>query len=182
MSKGKGRNEENALRAAATASAAEAAKPDPFEERQRAHVTRLDQWRNGELGPIDVRNMPGGGVGMSLFRDAKTARDQGRVGRGLLTMSDGANPNFTASLDKEMGLERDLAASGQLEGYVEDTMNGVDERMTGLAGIANARRMRLADMAQNNYQNYLSRPKQPSFLRQLATGALGSLGTALSAV
>jgi hypothetical protein len=188
MSHDNGRQEQEALRASAEAANArakaaedKAATPDPMEARRRDYIGKLDDWRMGKDGPIDVLNMPGGGVGMSLFREAKSARDSGRIGRGMATLSDGANPNFAASLGQEMDLERGINASGALEDHVDTTLAGVDGEMYGLAGMGNSRNMNIAQMDQNAYQNaqgnfmqYLMRPKQPSFLKQLALGLAGS--------
>lgn len=99
----------------------------------------------------------------------------------MATLSDGANPNFAASLGQEMDLERGINASGALEDHVDTTLAGVDGEMYGLAGMGNSRNMNIAQMDQNAYQNaqgnfmqYLMRPKQPSFLKQLALGLAGS--------
>jgi len=182
----KGRKQEEAnLRAQAEAAnqrAAETAKaaavPDPMEERRRAQVLALDKWRTGESGPVDVRNMPGAAVPMALYRDAKVSRDSGRIGRGYGTLSDGANPNFSAAMDKEMQLERDLAASGALEGHVNDTLSGVDAEMGNWANVGNNRSRYLAELARagssdadERYERYKA-AKKPSFLKQLAMGAL----------
>jgi hypothetical protein len=172
----------------ANAAAEAAAKPDPLEQRQRDYALSLDKWRMGESGPIDVRNMPGSGVGMSLFSEAKRSRDAGRIGRGLASLSDGANPNFAASLDKEMQLERDTRASGILEGYVDDTLGALDNKMTGLASMGNARSMGLAglfnsmaDSAYGRYSDY-RKSKRPSFFKQLLMGFAGNANSAAEAL
>lgn len=171
------RQERETDRLAAEKKLEAAAVPDPLETRRRDYITSVDDWRMGKSGPIDVRNMPGGGVGMSLFNDAKRSRDAGRIGRGLATISAGANPNFAAALDKETQLERDLAASGALENDVNDRLGDVDAEMLGLANVGNTRAMRLADMAQSvygraddAYTKLRDKPKPPSFLKQFALG------------
>lgn len=176
----KERAEESRLKAEATAAAKKAAEVDPFEAEQRARLRALADWESGKSGPIDVRNMPGSGVGMALFADAKKARDAGRVGRGLATLESGTNPAFATALDKEMGLERDLAASAGLDNYVQGKLAGLDERMLGLAGSASERAFRLAQMADSRFNNFLNRPaKPPSFLKSLALGGLQA-GTQLA--
>lgn len=186
---GRDRREEDRLRAAAEAAHREAEEarrvastPDPLEERRRTYLTNFDKWRMGESGPIDVRNMPGAGLGISLFNEAKQSRDAGRLGRGLATLADGANPNFATALDKEMQMERDVNASGQLEDYVAGANEDVDREMLGVAQMGNQRRMTLAELASSlargassDYTSWLSRPKQPGFLKSLALGALGNL-------
>lgn len=198
-SKDKGRQQEDALRAAAAtaqtksdAAVEVAGKADPLEERRRARVLAIDKWDLGESGPKDIRNLPGADTSIALFEDAKLAHDAGRIGRGYATMSDGANPNYAASLDKEMGLQRDLEASGALEGRVNDTLEGNKAELYGLSSMADTRNMGIAGLrssadqaAQDRYLQYLMRPKQPSFLKQLAlagVGAAGQVGAAYACV
>lgn len=185
--KSKDQKNEDALKAAAAASTAKAepaistaAAPDPLDERRRERVLAIDKWDMGESGPKDVRNLPGADTAIALFRDAKTSRDAGRIGRGYGLLSDGTNPNFATSLDKEMGLERDLAASGALESNVEEILQGNKAEMYGLSQMGNSRNLAIAGLrsgadqsAQDRYLSYLLKPKQPSFLKQLALTALG---------
>jgi hypothetical protein len=189
-SKDKGRAQEDALRAQAAEAAARsaaatnvAATPDPLEVLRRERVKGVEEWDMGKAGPKDIRNLPGADTSIALYRDAKTARDSGRIGRGFATMTDGTNPNFLASLDKEMGLERDLAASGALEENVNNILEGNKAELYGLSGMANSRNMSIAGMqssadqaAQDRYLQYLMRPKQPSFLKQLALAGVGAAG------
>jgi hypothetical protein len=170
-----------AANARADAAEKTAATPDPMEQRRRDYLMSVDDWRTGKSGPIDVRNLPGGGVGMSLRQEAMKSHDAGRLGRGLATLSDGASPSYSADLDKEMQLERDLAGAGALEDYVDNTLSGVDAEMGNWANVGNSRNMSLYDAANSrtqqaygNLQNYRQN-KQPSFFKQLALGAIGSL-------
>lgn len=186
MGKNKGRQNEDALRAQAAAAAAKAepaiqaaATPDPLEELRRKRVMGIEEWDQGLRGPKNIRNLPGGDTAIALFNDAKTARDAGRIGRGYATMTDGANPNFLAAIDKEMQLERGLAASGALDAHVSDILEGNKAELYGLSGMANSRNMNIASLrsgndqaAQDRYLQYLMRPKQPSFLKQLALAAV----------
>lgn len=174
----------------ATAATDEAAKADPLEERRRKFVLDFDKWQSGESGPIDVRNMPGHDVAIGLYNDAKTSRDAGRVGRGLASLSSNANPNFAASLDKEMDLERGINASGMLENTVDDAITDNKAELTGLYTTANNRRLSAAGLyqgaanaANNNYYSYLSylNSRKPSFLKQLALGGIGGAAGQLSA-
>jgi hypothetical protein len=153
-----------AANARADAAEKTAATPDPMEQRRRDYLMSVDDWRTGKSGPIDVRNLPGGGVGMSLRQEAMKSHDAGRLGRGLATLSDGASPSYSADLDKEMQLERDLAGAGALEDYVDNSRN------MSLYDAANSR----TQQAYGNLQNYRQN-KQPSFFKQLALGAIGSL-------
>lgn len=149
---------------------------DPFEQRRRDYITKLWDWRDEKDGPLDIRNFPDK-TGMALYTDAKRVTDDGRVGKGYGTLSDGANPTFSASLDKELGMERDLEASGRLEGFVNNSLKGADVEAGNWANAGNARNMNIAGIENGNYNsaqdrsvNYLMRPKQPSFLKQLALG------------
>lgn len=195
--KGQQQNE-NAYKAAsdqalldAKAATAKAAEPDPLEARRRARVLAIDKWQSGESGPIDVRNMPGNDVNMALFNDSLKVHDAGRVGGGMGTMGESVNPNFTAALDKEHEMTRHLAASGALEGSVDNALAQNNAELTGLYQIGDQRNMNIAGMENNAYQaaanrdlQYKLRPKQPNFFRQLAmqfaqgagTGAVGLAG------
>lgn len=178
----------DAANARANAAEKAAATPDPFEQRRRDYLMSVDDWRTGKSGPIDVRNMPGGAVGLALRQEAMKAHDAGRLGRGLATLSDGANPNFSAALDKETQLQRDLEGAGQLEDYVDNTLAGVDAEMGNWAGVGNSRNMTLyntaANQAQQAYGNLQSyrQNKSPSFFKQLALGAIGSSGQLLAKI
>lgn len=183
-----GRKDEDALKAQAAAERARAdeaiataAKPDDLEARQRANVLALDDWEHSAAP--NVRDMPGAGLNIALFNDAKAAHDAGRVGRGYGSMSDGANPNFTASLEKENQMERDLNASGALEGRVSEALASKDARMMGLTSVANSRNMNIAGMREGRYESdqdralrYMMRQKKPSFLRELAMNAAQGAG------
>lgn len=192
-SKDKGKQQENAYRSAAAegkvgadTAIATATKPDELEQRRRDHVLAVDRWRNGESGPIDVRDMPGGGVDMALYNDAKSVHDANRIGRGVGTMGSGTNPNFKAALDKESELERHKFASGLLEQNVNDRLAANDAEMTGLYQTANARNMNIAGLQEGRYQNaeqrslnYLLRPKKPNFFQQLAGSFASGFGSSL---
>jgi hypothetical protein len=200
MSKGKGREQQaSALQASWQAQQAKAntatdaaAAADPLEEERRQRVKAFSDWESGKSGPVDVRNMPGHDIAISLFNDAKTSRDSGRVGRGLGSISSGANPNYVASLDKEMQMERDVNASGALENYVDNAVADNKAETTGLWQSADARRATAAQLyqgsanaAQNGYFSYLNylNTRPPSFLKTLAlslakTGAQAGLALA----
>lgn len=182
-SKNKGQVKENEFknlaetsRPAADTAIATAAAPDPLEQRRRDRVLALDKWESGESGPIDVRNMPGGGASMALFNDAMKVHDAGRVGRGVGSMSGNVNPNFNAALQAENEMERHKLASGGLEQNVNDTLAAKDAEMTGLYGTANARNMNIAGIREGRYQsdqdrymNYMKyRESKPNFFKDLA--------------
>jgi hypothetical protein len=173
----KGR-QESALQTQALNAVSKVEEPDEFEQRQRAHVLALDKWRTGEAGPLDIRNMPDGGIGIKLFRDAKQSRDAGRLGQGYGTLTDGANPNFSTALDKENQLSRDEAASGALDDYVTGTLGDLDAKMMGLSARSDSRDQAAAGLRQGIYQSFLNRPQRPSFLKQLALGFVSNAKTA----
>lgn len=187
MSHNNGRAEEDALKqqalssqAAAQAAQQKAETPDPLTQMLRDRVTKVLNWSDGTSGPPDVRAFPDQ-AGMSLYNDAKKVTDAGRVGKGYGTLSDGANPAFATALDKENTIKRGEAASGALENYVDNSINAATGEAASLGAEGNATSMAIAQMlnsdsnaAQNRYVQYLSRPKQPSFLSQLASGVLGA--------
>lgn len=157
-----------------------ASTPDPNTQRIMDHATALDNWQYGvdaagNKVPIDVRNMPGNDVNMALFQDALKVHDAGRVGGRGGTMGDTVNPNFVASLDKEQEMERHLAASGALEGSVDNAIANKDVALGNLSAIGEGRQMNVAGLRNNAYQSaaqrdlaYRLRPKQPNFFRELA--------------
>lgn len=173
----------------AAAAVQTASKPGPLEQQLIDYNTNLYNWRTGKSGPIDVRNMPGADVSIGLYNDAKTAHDAGRIGKGLGTLTEGANPNFAASLDKQNELERHLYAAGELEGNVNRTLDQNTAMMGGLAQTEGNRSMQIADLQQRQYlnsvNNYLDAAKsfrQPNFFRQLAMSFAGGAGAGLGAV
>jgi hypothetical protein len=190
--KGKGqtdplKNLANTSRIGADASLVTASQPDEIEAMRRKHAMDLWRWQQGESGPIDVRNMPGGGVDIALFNDALKVNDANRVGRGVGSMSGTANPNFVAALNKENEMERHKFASGALEGNVNDALAANNAEMTGLYQTANARNMGIAGMREGRYESdqdrylryLMSREARPSFLRTLSQSFAGALGNTL---
>lgn len=181
------KNLATASRGAADTAIVTASQPDEIEARRRAHAIALDKWRSGEAGPIDVRNMPGGGVDIALFNEALKVNDANRIGRGVGSMSGDANPNFIAALNKEHELERHKAASGALEANVNAELAANDAEMAGLYQTANARNMGIAGLREGRYENeqdrylryLMSREARPSFLRTLSQSFASSLGGAL---
>lgn len=191
--KSKARKEEeqqNALKAIADSARTQsktatdtAAKPDPITQRIMDRATALDDWESGKSGPIDIRKMPGGEAKIALYNDAKTAHDSGRLGKGIGSLTGDANPSFAASLDKENELERDLAAKGALESNVNTTLAVKDATLGNLSQLGEQRQMNVANLRQNaydseqrNFMQYLLRPKQPSFLKQLILAGVSQTG------
>lgn len=169
-------------RPVADAAITAASQPDELEQRKRDYIKRLLNWRDGTGGPPDIREFPDKAP-VALYNDAKQAHDAGRVGKGYGTLTSGANPNYAASLDKEMGLERDVNASADLENYVGGELNAADVEAGNLANAGNQRNMAIAGMRNSNsqadldrYLAWLTRPKQPSFLNQLAVGVASGAG------
>jgi hypothetical protein len=157
-----------------------AAAPNPFQEAREKQVLDFQDWVSGKKGPIDVRNMPGGAVPLDLYTQARQARDANRIGRGFGTMTSSANPNYVAKLEKENQLERDLAASGSLEQNVNQATAANTGEGYDLSNMYNTQNMQVANMqtgreqsAGDRYIQFLQRPQQPSFLKQLALAAVG---------
>lgn len=170
-------------RVAAATAVDTASKPDPITQRITDKATALDDWESGKSGPIDVRNMPGGGAQIALYDAARQSTDAGRVGTGVNSMGDGVNANFAASLDKENTMDRDLAAKGMLENNVNATLAGKDAVLGNLSGMAENRNMNIANLQENAAQNdqsnflkYLMRPRTPSFLKQLILAGVNQSG------
>lgn len=190
---GRQRQQEDALQrqamqsqAASNASIAKAEEVDPLEQRRRDYVTKILDWRDSGK-PLDVREFPDQ-TGMALYTDAKRVTDAGRVGKGYGTLSDGGSDAYSAALDKELEQERSLEASGRLDDYVTSSLAGADAEAGNLATAATARRMQIAGLRSGNnnadqdrYLQYLTRPRQPSFLKQLALGLGNSAGTVAAA-
>jgi hypothetical protein len=183
-----GRQTESALKTQAlnsqtTANAAidKAETPDPMEARRRNYVNRILDWNEGVGGPMDVRDFPDKSA-MALYTDAKRVTDEGRGGKGYGTLSDGGSDAYAAALGKEEESDRALAASGRLEEHVNNAITGAQAEAGNWAGVGNARTMSIAGMRNSNanadqdrWLQYLSRPKPPSFLKQMALGAIGNL-------
>ncbi|HKS27833.1 MAG TPA: hypothetical protein VJS44_08440 [Pyrinomonadaceae bacterium] len=174
------RREAEAAKAEALAAKQKAETPDPFETRMRERANAIEDWRTSKDKPMNIYNFPGQEA-IALYKAAKTSRDAGRIGRGLATLSDGANPNFGVALDKEMQLERDVNASGMLEDSVNSTLATNDALMGNLANMGNSRSMWLADFARSlagdargAWEKLRDKPKEPSFLKQLALGAVNN--------
>ena len=173
----------NVSRTGADAAIDTASRPGEIETRRSDQALALDRWRTGEAGPIDVRNMPGGGANMALFEDSMKVNDAGRIGRGVGTMAGNANPNFTAALNSENEMERHKFASGALEENVNETLARNDEEMGRLTDITNQRNQFTAGTKESRYENdqdrfirYLMRPKQPNFFKTLAAQWLSPKG------
>jgi len=165
-----------------------AAVVDPFVESRKSDVMTFQDWATGKAGPIDVRNRPGGAYALDLYQQARQASDAGRIGRGFNTMGGGGNPNYAAKLGAQNQLERDLAAAGALEGNVNRAIDANTAEGYNLAGITGAQNMSIANMqsgreesGSDRYLNFLQRPRQPSFMQQLALTAVGGAGQAASA-
>jgi len=170
--------EEQALKDTALTTQTAATAPDEFEARQRARALRFDKWQSGESGPVNIHNMPDAGVPMALFKNAKAVSDAGRVGTGLGTMTEGANPNFVAARNQEAQMTRDTNASGMLEDYVDNATTANNAMMGNLAGIGNTRNMSLYQIAVDRLNNY-ERNKKPSFLKQLAFSMMTGAASAI---
>ena len=191
----KGQKEETQLRDIARGSRptadqaiGKAAAAGEIEQRRRDYAINLDKWRMGELGPLDVRNMPGADADLALYNDALKVNDAGRMGRGTLSMSGNVNPNFAAALGKEQEMERHKMASGALENAVNHRLDVNDAEMTNLYGVENQRNQFNAGILENRYnadqERYLRmllRQRQPGFFKELALRAAQGAGQGAAA-
>lgn len=189
MGHGNGRANEDYLKqqalsqqAAFNTALTKAETPDPLTQRLRDRVNNILNYDENVGAPKDVRNFPDQAA-MGLYTDAKAVTDAGRVGKGYGTLAEGANPAFATALDKENSLKRGEFASGMLEDYVDKSITGATGEAASLGAQGDATSMAIAQIlngdsqsAQNRYLQYLTRPRQPSFLKQLALGGLSIFG------
>ncbi len=173
--------------AATQAAIAKASEVDPFTKDLEDKAQGLYDWEMGKSGPIDVRNMPGGGPLIDLYSEAKKTTDAGRIGRGLNTMSDTTPAGFTESLDKENQLTRDQAASGELERNVSGTLAANDAMLGNLGAAATNQNDYVASLQTSLYENQqgnwlrdlLQRQSKPSFWDTFAKSFGGGFGSSL---
>lgn len=149
-----------------------AATEDPALKAMRDYWQSISDWDAGKNGPVDVHDLPGSGVDIGLFQNAKAMRDAGRVGRGLGTAGDNVNPAFTTALDKELESDRNTEASGALEEAVRRKVGEARAGLTGIGTNAEARNLNVAGLRGNLYQTYLNRPREKSALGQFLSGGL----------
>ena len=174
-SKNKGPSE-GTLVAQAQAANTTAGTVDPLQEAKRKRDAAFEAWRSGENGPVDVYKMPGADVGIDLFKKAKESSDAGRIGRGLGSLADGANPNFNLALGQENQLERDLAAKGAFENYVSGQLAQHDDAVQQDYTNRENHNFSYAGLTQNALTQY-RQTRTPSFLKQLALAGTQTAGT-----
>lgn len=176
MGSGKGKQQEtqsyNNYNNAMTAAAAQ----DPLQQKRTAYLTKLFDFYTGASGPIDLRNAPDGGMGMSLYNNAKQAHDAGRVGKGLsYTDGNGANggynANFAKQLEEENALEKDIQSAGMLENYHADRYNSTMNEVEGDIDRSFNRKKQVADMYGQAYSTEVNRPKSTPWWQSLLGGA-----------
>jgi hypothetical protein len=133
----------------------------------------------GKKGPIDVRNMPGSGVDIALYDNARQMKDAGRVGQGF-QFGEGDNKNFSAQLKEESGLERDLNAAGQLETAVGQKLGGMFGGLQQSANFTQDQRNFQAQAWSSMYGNHRG-TKKPSIWERLLLGGVSAAGAAAGA-
>lgn len=154
----------------------------------------VDDWQHGvgpdgKPMPIDVKNLPGGGPMMEIYKTSAAMEDAGRQGLGLNSVSDGANPNFAAALNAENAQTRKGVAQGQLEESVNRAIADKDAKLGYLDSSGTNKNLSIAgltqsayDSDQNRFMSYLmSREARPSFLRTLSQSFASKLGNTLAA-
>lgn len=157
--------------------------PDPLEERMRARDMGWLDWEEGKNGPRDVMNAPLG-AGLDLYTNAARRQSGERHGIGALRLGmNGGNPMLSQLLNQQSEDTRQQEAAGGLEQAVRMKSAEVNRSALPLAEFAQNRRMGLASLSSNNannstnsYLQFLSRPKQPSFWKQLLLGGVGAAG------
>lgn len=157
-----------------------ASTPDPLEERLRARDMGWMDWEEGKQGPLDVSKAPLGPA-LSLYDRAVNRKEGERHGIGALRMGlNASNPMLSQLLDEQSRERRQQEAGGDLENAVRLKSAEVNRSALPLAEFAQNRRMGLASLASGNaanstnaYLQFLSRPKQPSFWKQLLLTGIG---------
>lgn len=173
MGSSKGKQQETNMLTQAQGAVAKVAEPSDESKRLTKNALAWDDWFNGPSPNIhDIPDQ----AAISLYNNAKQTHDAGRVGKGIGSFSDGANPNYAVALDKENELERGLAASGALENFVTGKRNALDAQLMGLSSASDARDSAAAGDYTSLYNAYLNRPQRPSFASQLALGLIGAGG------
>lgn len=153
--------------------------PDPLEERLRARDMNWMDWEEGKSGPRDVMNAPLG-AGLDLYSNAARRQQGERFGIGALALgAHGSDPNLAQLLKQQSEDTRQQEAAGGLEQAVRMKSAEVNRSALPLAEFAQNRRMGLASLASGNaanstnaYLQFLLRPKQPSFWKQLLAGGM----------
>lgn len=159
---------------------------DPALKKERDYWMAIKDWQmgvgaDGKKVAVDVRNIPGGDVDIGLYNAAKQAHDQNRIGTGIGTATDNANPTFSAARDKETEMEKSLNASGMLEGVVENKVNNADAALTGLGTQQANQNLNVAQLRSGLYSTNLNRPNRMSFLQQLALAGMSGASQAAGA-
>lgn len=198
-SKDKGRDNEDYFRKLADqdrttkdAAVAVAAKPTEAGTRIERNALALDDWEHGigpdgQAAPIDVHNLPAGGPMLEIYKQGQMMTDAGRQGRGLSSVTDGANPNFSAALDRESEDSRKLFAQGQLEDSVNRAIEGKNAALGYLDSSGTNKNLAIAGLQQSGYDSdsnrfltyLMQRENRPSFLRTLTQSFGHTLGQTL---
>lgn len=187
MSGNKGMSKaEEASRGQADVAIGKADTIDPALQKERNYWMAIKDWQmgvgaDGKKVAVDVRNIPGGDVDIGLYNAAKQSHDQNRIGTGIGTATDNANPTFSAARDKETEMEKSLNASGMLEGVVENKVNNADAALTGLGTQQANQNLQVAGLRNQAYNTFLNRPQGNSFLQQLALAGLSGASSAATA-
>lgn len=153
-------------------------KKDPLQEKRTAYLTKMFDFYTGASGPVDLRNAPDGGMGMSLYNNAKQSHDAGRVGKGLsYTDGNGAgggyNANFAQQLEAENAIDKDINAAGMLENYHADRYNSTMNEVEGDIDRSFNQRSAIAGMRGDAYKVEANRPKATPWWQSLLGGAAG---------
>lgn len=186
MGGGKGKAKETTSYNEYQAAMNNVAAKNPLQEKRTAYLTKLFDFYTGASGPVDIRNTPDGGMGMSLYNNARQAKDAGRVGKGLSytdgggAAGDGYNPNFAAALQEENNLEKDINAAGMLENYTADRYNSVMNEVEGDVDRTFNQKSAIAGMRGDAYKTEAHRPKQIPWWQSLLGGVSNAASSYLS--
>jgi len=158
-----------------------AEQPDPLEQRLKSENLGFLDWESGKNGPVDIQNAPGLAPYLDIYNKASQRREGERAGQGVVQLGmDQQNPELAARIREQQDVERQQAAAGDLENAYRAKSAEAHNSALPLINMANSRAMNLAGMAsntaandQNAYLQFLTRPRQPSFLKSLALSVAG---------
>lgn len=175
MGTSRGKKQEETYRTNADASI-QAVQATPVE-------TKLNDLNLGFLNDVDsgkdVRDITGMKPFLNLYDSATGQQAEDRHSNGIMELSNGGNPAQANALKQYYAYKRQQDAAGQVENaYNQTYQNNTGQLAPMLMNAANSRQMGKAQLAQQQYQTYLNRPKQPALWEKIAGLAIGGAGAA----
>ncbi|MCA1623182.1 MAG: hypothetical protein LC768_07120 [Acidobacteria bacterium] len=152
--------------------------PSPIETTQNKRITTF-------LGDMDagkdVKDIEYIRPYFNLFQGGVNNRNAERVGGGGLNLSGAGGGQMAEVMRQQNQLKKEEAAAGQLYNATNQAYQYASGALAPSLMQMNENRLAgKAQMANQNYQSFLNRPKQPSPWLQLLTAGIGAAGTAAS--